>query len=71
VKFGGQGIGENRRDLPACCSAPNRKIDGFIGNLTQQSGEGALPRQAVDFIRQPEDRVLNILDHFTSASTFH
>ena len=25
----------------------------------------------MDFIRQPEDRVLNILDHFTSASTFH
>jgi hypothetical protein len=30
VKFGGQGIGENRRDLPACCCTPHRKIDGFI-----------------------------------------
>ena len=35
---------------------------------TQRRG---LRYQAVDFIRQPEDRVLNILDHFTSASTFH
>ena len=34
------------------------RSDGFIGNLTQQSQEGALPRQAVDFIRQPEDRVI-------------
>jgi hypothetical protein len=71
VKFGSQGIGENRRDLPACCCTPHRKIDGFIGNLTEQSKEGTPWRQAVDSIRQPEDRVLNILDHFTSASTFH
>ena len=25
------------RDFPACFGAPNRKVDGFIGNLTQQS----------------------------------
>jgi len=37
VKFGSQGIGENRRDLPACCCTSHRKVDGFIGNLTEQS----------------------------------
>jgi hypothetical protein len=71
VKFGGQGIGEDCRDLPACCSTPNREIDGFIGNLTEQSQEGTPWRQAVDFVRQPKGRVLNILDHFPSVSTFH
>jgi hypothetical protein len=34
AKLRGQNIGEDGHDLPACCSAPNRKIDGFIGNLT-------------------------------------
>jgi hypothetical protein len=52
VKFGSQGIGENRRDLPACCCTPHRKIDGFIGNLTEQSQEGTPWRQAVDSARR-------------------
>jgi hypothetical protein len=71
AKLRGESNGQDPRDFPACFGAPNRKVDGFIGKLTQQSDEGALPRQAVDFIREPEHRVLNILDHFTSASTFH
>jgi hypothetical protein len=57
--------------MPTCFSAPNRKIDRFIRDPIKQSEEGTLSRQFVDFIRQPEGRVLNILDHFTSASTFH
>jgi len=44
AKLRGQSIGEERRDLPACSGAANRKLDGFIGNLIEQSGEGALPR---------------------------
>jgi hypothetical protein len=47
------------------------EIDGFIGNPTKQSGEDTLPRQAVDFIRQPEGRVLNILGDLASALPFH
>jgi hypothetical protein len=45
VKFGDQGIGENRRDLPACCCTPHRKIDGFMGNLAEHSKEGTPWRQ--------------------------
>jgi hypothetical protein len=58
VKFAGQGIGENRRDFPACFGAPNRKVDGFIGNLTEQSKSadpafGSAARGARAGVQQP------------------
>ena len=40
AKLRGHSHSEDPCDLPACRCTPHRKIDGFIGNLTEQSAVG-------------------------------